>query len=81
MQQIYLKLSFSSSLNRDSDLDESDSDISVGTDFPMCSLPSHSSSSTLVDTSFKSRPGPRSFKLQQQLKACSMIDSSVDTPW
>ncbi|XP_025162944.1 uncharacterized protein LOC105185627 isoform X2 [Harpegnathos saltator] len=70
----------SSSLSRDSDTEESDSDISVGTDFPvLCSLPSPSSSSTMINSSFKSRPGPRSFKLQQQLKASSgMLDSLMD---
>ncbi|XP_032672057.1 uncharacterized protein LOC116844530 isoform X2 [Odontomachus brunneus] len=71
----------SSSLSRGSDSDESDSDISVGTDFPVLySLSSPSSSSTLIEPSFKSRPGPRSFKLQQQLKACGITDSLLDTP-
>ncbi|XP_014478792.1 PREDICTED: uncharacterized protein LOC106746574 isoform X2 [Dinoponera quadriceps] len=70
----------SSSLNRDSDLDESDSDISVGNDFPLlCSLPNPSSSSDLLNSSIKSRPGPRSFKIQQQLKANSMLDLLNDT--
>ncbi|XP_012540883.1 dentin sialophosphoprotein [Monomorium pharaonis] len=57
----------------DSDLD-SDTDISVGTDFPMppYSLASNSSSSLLNSSldsilDVKLRPGPRSFKLQQQM--------------
>ncbi|KAL6255966.1 hypothetical protein P5V15_013203 [Pogonomyrmex californicus] len=57
--------------NSDSDLD-SDTDISVGTEFPMsCPLPTFNSSSTSskinLDESVLLRPGPRSFKLQQQI--------------
>lgn len=70
-------LSFSSNKNResnsdlesdsDSDLD-SDTDISVGTDFPMPFSIANSSSTSSLDSivDVRLRPGPRSFKLQQQ---------------
>lgn len=64
-----------SSSNRDSDSDSStDTEISVGVDFPP--VPYHSpifsssSSSISLDSvsDIRLRPGPRSFKLQQQLE-------------
>lgn len=65
---------FTFSLSRDSDLDSNSStDISVGMEFPMsCASPSFSSSSSttsLLDfgTDVRMRPGPRSFKMQQQM--------------
>ncbi|KAG5322009.1 G2E3 ligase, partial [Acromyrmex heyeri] len=64
-----------SDLNSDSDSDsdsdlDSDTDISVGTDFPMpCALTDSSSTSSLesILDNINLRPGPRSFKLQQQM--------------
>ncbi|EFN72517.1 G2/M phase-specific E3 ubiquitin-protein ligase [Camponotus floridanus] len=64
----------SDDLSRDSDSD-SDTDISVGTDFPMLrpsssfSFKLSSNSSSLLDSTsdISLRPGPRSFKLQQQI--------------
>ncbi|XP_018346086.1 PREDICTED: probable GPI-anchored adhesin-like protein PGA55 isoform X1 [Trachymyrmex septentrionalis] len=62
-----------SDLNSDSDSDsdsQSNTDISVGTDFPMpCALTDSSSTSSLesILDNINLRPGPRSFKLQQQM--------------
>lgn len=73
-----LKLFSSSSQSRDSS-DDSDTDISVGTDSPISYLPSsHGSSFVPVESNIKLRPGPRSFKLQQQMKTNGTIQWLVN---
>jgi len=76
--RIFFSLSYNQNKDSDSDLDsnsdsnsdlDSDTDISVGTDFPvLSSLPKSSSMSSLDSIlDIRLRPGPRSFKLQQQI--------------
>ncbi|XP_011342654.1 dentin sialophosphoprotein isoform X2 [Ooceraea biroi] len=65
---------------------DSDTDISVGTEFPLqyaspnFDLSPSSSSSSLPDimSNIKLRPGPRSFKLQQQIKAQQISKQIVE---
>ncbi|XP_025268901.1 uncharacterized protein LOC112639372 isoform X2 [Camponotus floridanus] len=74
--------SSSDDLSIDSDSDSySDTDISVGMDFPMPSSSSsfNSSSMSLPDliSDIRLRPGPRSFKLKQQLIKCLELTRSL----